>query len=359
MKVLHLPCNMASQISVTVRALRRIGVEARGLALNSAPTQASEAVENHAMITSQRLSARAAIRTVSWWGALLGAIRWADVIHWHFSTRALPLDLDLRYICALRKARIIEFWGNDVRIPEVASRDNPYVAAMYQQHPELARGAAERSRRTQARFALHGFQCLVPDPALSKYVHPDIFPSPYFTRQRVLLSNFQPRCPHPHKTRPLLVHCPSDTRNKGTAAVLGAISQLQKEGLHFDFRLIHNVPHAQALSIVHGCDLMLDQFVLGAYGLAALEAMAMGKPTLCYIEPRAVSDYPRDLPIVNTTQDDLLQALRTLLRDGPRRHEIGRRSRAYVEKYHDAVKLARGLVAIYEELLEKQRRGRR
>ncbi len=36
------------------------------------------------------------------------------------------------------------------------------------------------------------------------------------------------------------------------------------------------------------------------------------------------------------------------------RHELGRRGRVYVEKYHDAMKLAHQLKAIYEELLAKK-----
>ena len=45
-----------------------------------------------------------------------------------------------------------------------------------------------------------------------------------------------------------------------------------------------------------------------------------------------------------------------LLRDGPRRHQVGRASRAYVETHHDAHKIARDLVRIYEELIEKSKR---
>lgn len=39
MKVLHLPTNIASQISVSVRALRDIGVDARGLVWCNAAIQ--------------------------------------------------------------------------------------------------------------------------------------------------------------------------------------------------------------------------------------------------------------------------------------------------------------------------------
>ncbi len=66
---------------------------------------------------------------------------------------------------------------------------------------------------------------------------------------------------------------------KGTPSVLHAIEQLQKR-YNFDFKLIHGVPHAKAVAMVRDCDVMLDQFVVGGFGVASLEAMAMGKPVI-------------------------------------------------------------------------------
>lgn len=83
--------------------------------------------------------------------------------------------------------------------------------------------------------------------------------------------------------------------------------------------------------------------------------MALGKPAVCYIKPSLVPRYPQDCPIVNANQDNLAEVLGSLLDDGQRRHDIGRRSRAYVEKYHDAHSIARELVGIYEQLLRKTR----
>jgi hypothetical protein len=61
------------------------------------------------------------------------------------------------------------------------------------------------------------------------------------------------------------------------------------------------------------------------------------------------------LPIINATQDNLADVLEPLLRDGELRHEIGKRSRVYVEKYHDAIKLAYRLVDIYQAVIEDKR----
>jgi glycosyltransferase involved in cell wall biosynthesis len=115
------------------------------------------------------------------------------------------------------------------------------------------------------------------------------------------------------------------------------------------------VQHTEALQVVKDCDVFLDQFVIGVHGLAALESMSFGKPTVSYINPLMFSRYPADLPVVNANQDTLAEVLGGLLKDGHRRHEVGVQSRAYVEKYHDSGVIAKQLVGIYEELVEKRK----
>ena len=89
-----------------------------------------------------------------------------------------------------------------------------------------------------------------------------------------------------------------------------------------------------------------------------MEAMAFGKPVVCYITPAMESKHPADLPIVNGNQDNLAGVLAGLLDDGKRRHELGQRGREYVEKYHDARRIAKDLVGIYQQLCNKTATGR-
>jgi len=356
MKVLHLPSNIASQISVSVRALRDIGIDARGLVKTSHLTEDTQNIEVLPPVTAGRYSINRMIQKISVWRTVLDALKWSDVIHWHYRGHVLPMGLDLRYAAFSNKARIVEFWGSDIRIPELASADNPYIAQMYRLYPEQANGKREKSLKAQRRFARYGFECLVPDSELESYIQKDIWPSPYRSKQRLTISDFDPKHPEPGKKRPLIVHVPSHKGIKGTKAILHAIDKLKS--MHdFEFKLIHGVTHSKVIQIVRDCDIMLDQFVLGAHGVAALEAMAFGKPTLCYIKPSLVPKYPDDLPIINANQENLAEVLAGLLENGQMRHEVGWRSRAYVEKYHDAHKIARDLVVIYQDLLEKVRKS--
>jgi hypothetical protein len=357
MRVLHLPNNVASQISIIVRAQRAIGVDARGLVIDRNIIQADDGIRSIVPIKPHMTRTRARIQILRRLADIASAARWADVVHWHAGTRVVPRDMDLKIVAALHKARIVEFWGSEIRIPEIAARDNPYLASLLASPDATYRISYLDSRNVQGRFARHGFACLVPGPELPAYVQPDLFPAPYQAEAVLYLQDFLPSYPDPLNRRPVVVHSPSRPAIKGTDAVLAAVEQV-KARCDFDFQLVHNVPHAEALDILRGCDIFLDQFVIGSFGTAALEAMAFGKPAICYLKPSVASRLPSDAPYVNANPDDLGQMLESLLTDGLRRQEIGRRSRAYVERHHDAQVVARQLVTIYKGLLSRNHRGR-
>ena len=120
MKVLHLPRNTASQTSVMVRALRDIGVDARGLVLGRSRYHDARGLELFPSFAPGRAALLRVRRATKWSWALGKAISWADVVHWRWGVPSLPFDLDLRYVALLGKARLIDFCGSDVRIPEIA-----------------------------------------------------------------------------------------------------------------------------------------------------------------------------------------------------------------------------------------------
>lgn len=353
MRVLHLPLNIASQASVTVRALRAAGVEARGLVVSVAAIQSADELE--VVPIAARPRGRRLVDALRHLPHVFAAICWADVLHWHYGTTALPFHLDLHWARLLRKPGVVEFWGSDIRIPQVEAADNPYYARLGASYEYAGAESEANSRRTQALFARTGMACVISCHSLRPHLQVDLFPRPYLVRQRVWLPDFTPHPPDPHNRRPLLVHSPSAPIAKGTPAVLAAVEKL-KSRYDFDFRLIQNMPRTQALRVASDADIYLDQFVLGGYGLAALEAMALAKPVVLYTKPSLLAQYPAELPVINATQDNLAEALEPLLADGALRHAVGLRSRAYVERYHDATAAARQLISIYRDLLTGDRR---
>lgn len=348
MKVLHLPWNIASQISVSVRALQDIGIDAHGIARETMAIQDSASIHVY-NFPGPRHPFRRGLQSIRFAMALRAGIRWADVIHYHWLRPALSSSRDLAWIAQSKKPRVVEVWGSDIRMREVAIAGNPYLARFFESNPDFG-SDSHVSITWQREFARHGFSLLVPGREMLGYVSPDVFPRVHNTAARLILNEFEPAYPNPNSQRPVVVHAPSRLELKGTPAVLAAIERLRSK-YDFEFKILHEVAHSEAMKTVRQCDIFLDQFVLGEYGLASIEAMAFGKPVVCYIKNPA--HYPDGLPILNATQESLTEVVESLLRNSDRRHEIGVLSRAYVDKYHDAHKVAHELVSIYTELRQQ------
>jgi glycosyltransferase involved in cell wall biosynthesis len=346
LRVLHLPTNIASQITITVRALRDLGISARGIAPQGIIT-ANEELEYLADV-SKSLGLKRYLNYGRRCSQIIEAISWADVVHWH-SGWCLPGAFDLQFAHLLGKKQIVEFWGSDIRIAEIEAADNPYYAKLLKVSDFNFQKNLKSSYSLQKRFSRLGSSAMTSCRSMFPYIDKESFPNVHFVRQRVYLADYAPLFPDPNTQKPLVIHSPSRQLLKGTLAVRSAIKQLQ-EKYSFKFQLVENMHHNQAKELMQKCDIFVDQFVLGAHGLASLEAMAYGKPVVCYIKTSMIDKYPSDLPIVNANQENLPDVLSKLLEDGDLRHELGRRGRAYIEKYHDAHLLAKQLVEIYKNL---------
>ena len=360
MRVLMLGSNVASQMAITVRALRAIGVDAEGLTHSSNPIHTHDGIRNvgdvHGMSRRERL--RHGYLRTSWGWSVASAIARADVVHWNFCEPVLRVPglsdaADVHLARLLRRPAAVEFWGSDVRILKVAEEENPYYARREAYEYEHL-GTQEGSYARQAVFANNGVRTCFAPPWFDRYIAPGYFKNVHYTLARLFPDEFAVRLPDVDRRRPVIMHAPSARNAKGTSFVLAAVEAL-KARFDFEFVVFHKMPRAQVLEAVRECDIFLDQFLIGEYGMAALEAMAFGKPTVCYLHPRAIALSPGRIPIVQATPDDLTEVVAGLLADPERRRAIGAESRAYIEAHHDAIKHARWLTGIYEAMLREAR----
>lgn len=346
MKVLHLPTNIASQMRVTVAALRELGIEARGLTGPSAVQNPAgleilpRAPEGAAFLPKQTQNLKRA-------AMVLAAVEWADVVHWHYDA-ALPFAADLKLACLLGKKRFVEFWGSDIRDPEIEIPDNPYFAAAWASGEYECRDgeSRENSHRTQRKFSRHGVRLLIGSPAMAKYISAEFFHEFEWTGQRIAMEDYLPVIPSANAARPLIVHAPTAPGAKGTKYILAAVEALRSE-FDFDFQLIHGMTPQEARAWISRCDAFIDQLISGEYGVAATEAMALGKPVICYIKDSIRHCYPAHFPVVSANPDTITSVLRELLADGHLRRRTGELSRAWAEERHDARKAAQHLADLY------------
>ena len=98
---------------------------------------------------------------------------------------------------------------------------------------------------------------------------------------------------------------------KGSAYVVQAIEELQKT-IDFDFQLITGMSHEEAMDTCRRADIIIDQLLIGSYGVFALESMLMGKPVLDYLRADLQDQYP-SCPIVSVNKDTIQDELKDLL----------------------------------------------
>ena len=353
MKVLHLPHNVGSKITLTVSALRKLGADARGIAINNRLDHAGEDVHVFNPKNFSYFDPRKYFEYSSAKRCLNESIAWADIVHWYYEPVILRTARFIDLVHRLNKPAVIEWIGSDIRIGEDLSRHNSYYKKQIEQDYPYRSETKAHSRLMQKKFKDAGFFSLV-RPELEEFIQQDIFPHYHTINNRVNVSSYSPLYPSLSKKKPVIVHPVTARSAKGTSYVLDAIDRLRKK-YEFDFILLEGIPHANVILKMSEADILIDQLIIGAFGTTTLEGMALGKPTVCYLDDVLIKKLPSDCPIVNANPDTIYSALESLLSNPESRNNIGMRSRKYVEEHHDADKIAAQLMKIYEEVIHSKR----
>jgi glycosyltransferase involved in cell wall biosynthesis len=146
------------------------------------------------------------------------------------------------------------------------------------------------------------------------------------------------------------MHAPTNRGNKGSKYILDAIDKLIEEKYPIKKLLIENVTHNELKKCYKECDIFVDQILSGWYGTASIEAMAIGRPTVCFIRESYFQyiNYGTEIPIINAQPSNIYEVLKTLIENKEQFTEIGERSRKFVEKYHDVKSVTKRLIDIYK-----------
>jgi hypothetical protein len=148
-----------------------------------------------------------------------------------------------------------------------------------------------------------------------------------------------------------VVHAPNHRNFKGTRYLEAAVAELQAEGVSIELVMVEKLPNHEALAIYQTADVIFDQCLIGFHGYFALEAMALGKPVMCYIrKPEKYLLEPQECPIINTHVDTLRDDLRRLVMTRDQLADIGQRGRTYVERHYSREAFAGRLQRAYHEI---------
>jgi glycosyltransferase involved in cell wall biosynthesis len=144
-----------------------------------------------------------------------------------------------------------------------------------------------------------------------------------------------------------IAHAPNHTHFKGTRYLEASIARLAAKGVAIELVQISGAPNARVLELFADCDLVADQFIGGAYGYAALEAMASAKPVLTYVRDRNLLVAADECPLIDVTPDTIDTVLEWCVQNHARLPAIGWQGRAYVERHHAIAAVAARFARLY------------
>jgi glycosyltransferase involved in cell wall biosynthesis len=336
------PVNIAGQPNLAVRELRRQGVDASLLDFTRNPFEYE---------TGRRVDLRGGHPLERQAEALKEALAEGyDIFHlWTAPLFANPdfRGLDLPFI-KLRGCRIIyRGTGFDLRTRSLHTERNPHSPYRYGYTGPLD----EETQRAYVEYLKDYVDLfIVQDPEMQEFM-----PDARIVPRGIDLDEW-PQVGIEPNPRPLVIHAPSKQELKGTRFVRAAVEQLRQEGLSFDFELIEGLPHREAIEWYRRADIVVDQLLVGWYGVLAIEALALGKPVLTYVRDDLYRSFTPEIPVLNADPDTVTDRLRELITDFELRRSLSRRARGFVEQVHDIRTVAATLRELYEEVLAKPAR---
>ena len=218
--------------------------------------------------------------------------------------------------------------GSEIRRPDRHAERHPH-SPFHDRSWELGPVLQDQAERLAAIVAAFPGAKFVSTPDLLDDV-PDAVWLPVVVDTSVWWSD------HPvlERTRPVVVHVPSNARMKGSEQVDPVAQRLADEGL-IDYRRLEGLPPEQMPSVIADADVVLDQFAIGSYGVAAVQAMAAGRVTVGHVADHVRARIPVDLPIVDATPDTLREVLLGLLADRAAARAVAAAGQRYAHEQHD------------------------
>lgn len=327
MKIVHAPIEIAGQMGIICKELRKKGNHAAGYnTFHTYLNYKGDIMNTDAFEVMKELEF---------------LINNTDIFHFHNATTFMQDFTDLPLLKEMGKKMVMHHWGSDVRTVRMVSKLNPYqLPPTYYTDVEIDRQLKQLTNYIDT--------AIVQDYEAYPYVK-DYYKKVFVLPLACNVEDFKVSYPSVSNHKPVIVHAPTNRAFKGSKYVKKAIKKIQGKA-EFTYQIVEKMSHEEALAIYKNADIIIDQLLCGTYGMFSVEAMAMGKPVVAFIRDDVRNKFPADLPIVQATPETLADVLLELLQNPERRHELGKAGRRYVETYHSAERVTNELIKIYHQL---------
>jgi len=285
-----------------------------------------------------------------------------DVFHFYYGKtlvplpfysgkRIVPILLDLIILKILRKKIFFTFHGSDIRRKKLflgKYKNNISRKFDFFDYPE------DLFKLIRLKFiTIFTNKIFITTPDLKFFI-----PSAEITPQRISLNDWKISSFNrlskikSLKSRVVIFHASNNRQAKGTRYIIKTINRLEGEGAHICFELVENIQHNQIKKFFNIADICIDQMLSGWYGMFSVEAMAVNKPVICYLNEDLFPFVPwsEDIPILNADTDNLYDKLKWLIENPKERERIGKMGRTFVEKWHNPKIIAEKIIELYKVL---------
>jgi hypothetical protein len=138
-----------------------------------------------------------------------------------------------------------------------------------------------------------------------------------------------------------ILHAPNHRALKGSQFIIDAVNELKLDGYKVELVLLEKQSNEKVLGAISQADIVVDQLIVGWYAMFAIEAMALGKPVLCYLRNDLEKLYVaaglienNEIPIINSSPFSIKEDIKNLLKNDENIAGIKKRGRNFVEKHH-------------------------
>ncbi|MGV1034574.1 MAG: hypothetical protein ACOYBP_05055 [Microbacteriaceae bacterium] len=229
--------------------------------------------------------------------------------------------------------------GTDIRDPERHVAE--HSLSPYRLDPRTAH-LTTQARTNRELLAELGGPVFVSTPDLL-----EDFPAAHWCPVVVDTARFSTSRPPLSERIPRVIHISSDPIQKGSDLAAEAMAPLVRAGL-VDFEVIEGVPSADIPQVLADADIVLDQFRLASYGVAACEAMAAGRIVIGNVSEqvrRQVTQQTKlELPIIQSLPNELPSVIERVLAASSRYQEHAQLGAAFSRSVHSGSRSARALL---------------
>ena len=161
--------------------------------------------------------------------------------------------------------------------------------------------------------------------------------------------------PEPNPPEDKVRICFAPTKEvKGVKPFTRVMKRITKEYGDVEFVPITNKTWSESVKIKSTCSATADQFWICTYANSSLESMAMSHAVLSRIDKWTLLLHP-DLPIINVwSEKELYKKLEWVINNPKEIERIGKKGRAFVEKWHTPEVVAEQWIKLIEFVREKR-----